>query len=426
MYNHRAKRYPKLPSHRQDLQIPVPFRTTKAGDNFLSWQSASRHILVFATGYNIRLLAAMRTWGMDGTFKVVPQWYQQLFTIHAFVAGKLVPAVYCLCTGKDIKTYGYIFQALMDKAAALEVDLNPETIICDFETALIPAIRGYFPNTRVQGCYFHFCQAVHRKVGELGLKTRYRTEEPTKRKIRMLLATAFLPVPHVNTGVSLLEAGTTGTLAALFQYFRQEWMTDERLPLWNVYNVNIRTNNHLEGWHNRLNRKAGKSHNGLYELLQLLIAEQGVMDTLIQQVLSGNATVGDLRRVNKVYAQKQRQVARYTGEYTNVLLLLLLGTVKKHVDVAEPNIMRQYNQYMGGRSYNLLHQGKVYQVKHTNIEDKQWIRRQIEKGCRGSIHMNLDVDGIFSSVPHADDCTPDNDILYKTENKIALKRRAAE
>ncbi|XP_003368319.1 hypothetical protein Tsp_13704, partial [Trichinella spiralis] len=72
-----------------------------------------------------------------------------------------------------------------------------------------------------------------------------------------------------------------------------------------------------EGWHNRLNRKAAKSHNGLYELLQLLIAEQGVMDTLIQQVLSGKATVGDLRRVNKVYAQKQRQVARYTGEYTN-------------------------------------------------------------------------------------------------------------
>ncbi|KRY31620.1 hypothetical protein T03_16849, partial [Trichinella britovi] len=171
MYRHRAKRYPKLPSHRRYLQIPVPFRTTKSGDDFLLWQSATRHILVFATGYNIRLLAAMRTWGMDGTFKVVPQWYQQLFTIHAFVAGKLVPAVYCLCTGKDIGTYGYIFQALMDKAAALEVDLNPETIICDFETALIPAIRGCFPNTRVQGCYFYFYQAVHRKVGELGLKT---------------------------------------------------------------------------------------------------------------------------------------------------------------------------------------------------------------------------------------------------------------
>ncbi|KRY27285.1 hypothetical protein T01_12954 [Trichinella spiralis] len=28
MYSHRAKRYPKLPSHRRDLQIPVSFRTT--------------------------------------------------------------------------------------------------------------------------------------------------------------------------------------------------------------------------------------------------------------------------------------------------------------------------------------------------------------------------------------------------------------
>ncbi|KRY12727.1 hypothetical protein T12_15353 [Trichinella patagoniensis] len=103
----------------------------------------------------------------------------------------------------------------------------------------------------------------------------------------MLLATAFLPVPQVDTVVSLLEAGTT-----------------EPITTW------------MEGWHNQLNRKAAKGHNGFHELLELLIAEQGVMDTLIQQVLSGNVTVGDLRRVNKVYDQKQRQ-AQYTGEYTN-------------------------------------------------------------------------------------------------------------
>ncbi|KRY42918.1 hypothetical protein T01_7745 [Trichinella spiralis] len=76
---------------------------------------------------------------------------------------------------------------------------------------------------------------VHRKVGKLGLKTRYRQDEETRRKIKMLLAIAFLPVPQVDTGVSLLEAGTMGNLLALFQYFRQEWMTDDRLPLWNVH-----------------------------------------------------------------------------------------------------------------------------------------------------------------------------------------------
>ncbi|KRY92094.1 hypothetical protein T4D_14693 [Trichinella pseudospiralis] len=186
LHSHRAKRYLKLPKHSRHLQISVPFSTTKAGDEFLLWQSAPRHILVFALGSNIRLLAGMRTWGKDATFKVVAQWYQQLLTIHAFLADKLVPAVYCLCTGKDIETYGFIFQALINKAA------------------------GYFPNMREQGCYFQFCQAIHRNVDEVGKKTRYKTGEDTKRKIRILLATAFLLIPHVDTGDSLLEDDTTG------------------------------------------------------------------------------------------------------------------------------------------------------------------------------------------------------------------------
>ncbi|KRY08834.1 hypothetical protein T12_16355 [Trichinella patagoniensis] len=135
-----AKRYPKLPKHRRDLQIPVPFRTTKAGEDFLFWQNSSRHILVFATGSNIRLLAAMRTLGMDGTFTVLPQWYQQLFTIHAFVACTLVPAVYRLCTAKILD-----HTALLIKVAVFEVNLNPETIICDFEMALITRDSGLLP-----------------------------------------------------------------------------------------------------------------------------------------------------------------------------------------------------------------------------------------------------------------------------------------
>ncbi|KRY38167.1 hypothetical protein T01_12616 [Trichinella spiralis] len=38
----------------------------------LSKRSASRHILVFAAGSNIKMLAARRTWGMLGNFKDVP------------------------------------------------------------------------------------------------------------------------------------------------------------------------------------------------------------------------------------------------------------------------------------------------------------------------------------------------------------------
>ncbi|KRZ85302.1 hypothetical protein T08_11061 [Trichinella sp. T8] len=65
-------------------------------------------------------------------------------------------------------------------------------------------------------------------------------------------------------------------LAALFQYFRQEWMTDERLPLWNVHND-------ITTWKVSIIGSTEKRLKVItsYELLQLLIAEQGVMDTLI-------------------------------------------------------------------------------------------------------------------------------------------------
>ncbi|XP_003378766.1 conserved hypothetical protein [Trichinella spiralis] len=62
-------------------------------------------------------------------------------------------------------------------------------------------------------------------------------------------------------------------------------------------------------------------------------------------------------------------------------------------------------------AYNLRlvsnERGRVYNLKRTNMEDKQWVCRRIEKGCRGSIHTKLDVDAVLFSAPRANDCTPD-------------------
>ncbi|KRX18789.1 PiggyBac transposable element-derived protein 4 [Trichinella nelsoni] len=86
-----------------------------------------------------------------------------------------------------------------------QMDTSPAAVV----KRLCSAIVGTGRNITMDNCpdtcnsgilseYFHFYQVVHRKVGELGLKTRYRTEEETKRKIRMLLATALLPVPQID------------------------------------------------------------------------------------------------------------------------------------------------------------------------------------------------------------------------------------
>ncbi|KRX80332.1 hypothetical protein T06_800 [Trichinella sp. T6] len=63
----------------------------------------------------------------------------------------------------------------------------------------------------------------------------------------MLLVVASLSLRDVPAAVELLGRDATGSIEPLFNYFQVEWMPYDRLPLWNVYNVNIGTNNDLEG-----------------------------------------------------------------------------------------------------------------------------------------------------------------------------------
>ncbi|KRZ62878.1 hypothetical protein T02_6141 [Trichinella nativa] len=58
MYGHRAKRFPKLPNHRRDLQIPVPFRTTKTALEKLKIAG-----IILQSGTNPNLCAALRGQG---------------------------------------------------------------------------------------------------------------------------------------------------------------------------------------------------------------------------------------------------------------------------------------------------------------------------------------------------------------------------
>ncbi|KRY10983.1 hypothetical protein T12_14767 [Trichinella patagoniensis] len=85
MYYSRSKRYPRLPARRQDLRLTAEQTTTKSGAQFLMYHSPTNDILIFATEDGVRLLAQSNCWCGDGTFKIVPFWYQQLFTLHVFL-----------------------------------------------------------------------------------------------------------------------------------------------------------------------------------------------------------------------------------------------------------------------------------------------------------------------------------------------------
>ncbi len=43
-----------------------------------------------------------------------------------------------------------------------------------------------------------------------------------------------------------------------------------------------RTNNHVKGWHNKINRAARKSHPNIFEAVELFQSEQAATEVMLQ------------------------------------------------------------------------------------------------------------------------------------------------
>jgi hypothetical protein len=122
-------------------------------------------MMIFATKDFLGYLSSSKTWFIDGTFKTAHQLFQQLFTItiHFLRNSKAYPAVFALLSNKLQSTYVEMLQ----KLKIIDDNLNPDTVITDFEKASINAFKTVFPYIKNKGCFFHFEQSFYRKLAHV-------------------------------------------------------------------------------------------------------------------------------------------------------------------------------------------------------------------------------------------------------------------
>ena len=65
--------------------------------------------LIFVSTEGLRQLHGSSYWISDGTFRVVPRIFTQLYSIHADIQGKFFPCVYILMSSKSEATYTTLF-----------------------------------------------------------------------------------------------------------------------------------------------------------------------------------------------------------------------------------------------------------------------------------------------------------------------------
>ena len=89
------------------------------------------------------------------------------------------------------------------------IQFEPETVIADFELAIKQAIQLNCSTSTYQGCYYHFCQAIMRKIQEIGLQIQYKQiTDQLKSFICRTAALVFVPVCFVHLAWQRIKADT--------------------------------------------------------------------------------------------------------------------------------------------------------------------------------------------------------------------------
>lgn len=96
------------------------------------------------------------------------------------------PMVYALITRMTQSTYESFFRIVQQ---ILPLNYNQLTTTTDYERGLMNAVRIVFPQTKLQGCWFHFCQSVIRycKRSMNGLFQLFQTSIEAATVLRMVI-----------------------------------------------------------------------------------------------------------------------------------------------------------------------------------------------------------------------------------------------
>jgi len=124
---------------------------------------------------------------------------------------------------------------------------------------------------------------------------------------------------------------TTARRTFLMAYVNNTWISSRLWPAscWSAYRSSVRTNNDVEGWHNRLNRQTRNGKLDLYQLACVLYAEAEYVDVQAVLVRQNRLRRHQRRTYRKVQGRLHEYWRRYAaGELTTSQLLRGLHRVE--------------------------------------------------------------------------------------------------
>ena len=114
------------------------------------------NIVFFYSNSMASKLSEYTSWALNGTFKVVPAPFYQLYTLVFIRENHIFPWIFKLLKNKQNIMYVNIFNSIK----RLKASLNLQIIETDFMNAAICAVNELFQRARVSSCQFRLEQAL--------------------------------------------------------------------------------------------------------------------------------------------------------------------------------------------------------------------------------------------------------------------------
>ena len=287
---------------------------------------SKKRVIVYATDDCLDELESATTAYFDGTFKVAPRHFCQIWVIRVKVGEVTIPVAYAILEDKSYQSYSLAIEMLKEAAPTW----SPTLILTDFEQSELKALYEHFDKDSVRGCNFHYDQALLKHFKRV---PGYATDSNLRDCLYLCFGLSFVPPCDVLCGWhsirDRLRRDHSSVCEDFVTYFEDTWLNGlYSLKLWNCYertlNGQPRTNNVSEGGNNSIRIAFGIENPVFWKFVEKLREFQTESDVEIVQSTTGRRRV--IPRVRERVRREQKRV-KYARDYS---LVNMLEYLRKH------------------------------------------------------------------------------------------------
>lgn len=126
-----------------------------------------------------------------------------LSSLNQFVFStlQLFPVFYILMSNRTAESY----RAVIEYIEKNVFQLQPASLMTDWEAGMRKALRICYPNSILRGCWFHYCSSLKRKLANLGLNGLLKSCSNAKIVAHLFMSLPLLPKEHFEAGVDYFK-----------------------------------------------------------------------------------------------------------------------------------------------------------------------------------------------------------------------------